>query len=250
MVAGNKGGVGKSLFCLSLASSLDVLGKQYSVLDGDGRTGDVYGSFANVCPRGQGDFRGLRPESTNCELDLPYERMLHQLLRTSTDLIVNTPDGADRILLKWFDVTLKHTEENNYQFKLIYMMSDRNDGLEMLKEFAMRFPFLYPVRNLYFGGSELFVEFNQVYSSKFKEVIDFPVLRSEEVRLIFSNKTYPFEAVNMTSQILLDNKKITKFRLNTLARARIMEWQKKVNNVIECVINNDDKPNSNKLDWV
>lgn len=238
MVAGNKGGVGKSLFCLALASALDMSSKLYSVLDGDGRTGDVYGSFSGVCPKGQGDFRGLRPESHDCPLDLPYERMLHELLRTSTDLVVNTPDGADRILLKWFDVTLKHTEENNYQFKLIYMMSDRSDGLEMLPEFAKRFPFLYPVRNLYFGSASLFTAFNDTYLGRFKTVIDFPVLRSEEVRCLFLHKTYPFEALNMKT-----NSTDAHYCLNTLVRARIMQWQIIINDRIMWMMENDDDSN-------
>ena len=252
MIAGNKGGVGKSLFCLALASALDMSNKLYSVLDGDGRTGDVYGSFVNVCPKGQGDFRGLRPESHDCDLDLPYERMLHQLLRTSTDLVVNTPDGADSILLKWFDVTLTHTEQNNYQFKLIYMMSDRGDGLDMLPEFAKRFPFLYPVRNLYFGCADLFTEFNELYADKFKEVIDFPALRGDEVRLLFSRKTFPFEAINLKTDTSRLEKKISTghYVLNTLTRARIMNWQKKVNDCIVCALDNDDESNLIKRKWV
>jgi hypothetical protein len=245
MVTGNKGGVGKSLFCLSLATAFDMSSKLYSILDGDGRTGDVYASFVRVCPRGLADFRGLRPDSHDCRFDLPYEKMIHELLLTSSDLIINTPDGADNILLKWFDVTLKHTEENNYQFKLIYLISDRGDGLEMIDEFALRFPLLYPVKNLYFGNTDLFLKFNGKYRKHFRYVMEYPVLRAKEVRLLFDHNTYPFEACNMTTLGASNerNPPYEKYVINTLPRARIMKWQKMFNDNIQYIMDNDSTIN-------
>jgi hypothetical protein len=237
MVSGNKGGVGKSLFCLALASALGTLGEKFSVLDGDGRTGDVYAAFARKCPARQGDFRELRPESHNCSYDGLYEGMLHALLRTSTDLIINTPDGADSVLLKWFDVTLKHTESNNYQFKFIYLMSDRADGLDTLGELAQRFQFLYPVRNLHFGPSSLFDVFNRDYAPSFKSVLDFPVLRGDEARMLFAVKTYPSEAIS-----LQDGSSST-YTVPTLMRARLSAWQNKFNEVVYDMIDNKDTSN-------
>lgn len=237
MISGNKGGVGKSLFCLALASALEMRSEQYAVFDGDGRTGDVYAAFARKCPARWGDFRELRPESHNCPNDEEYEKILHQLLRSSPNLIVNTPDGADSVLTKWFDVTLKHTEANNYQFKFVYLMSDRPDGLDILGELAKRFQFLYPVRNLHFGGEHLFTAFNRDYMDGFNAVIDFPALRGEEVRMLFDVKTYPSEALNLKKQ------ETKTYALPTLARARLLAWQKKVNEAIVDLIENDDMSN-------
>lgn len=234
MVSGNKGGVGKSLFCLALASALDMLGERYAVLDGDGRTGDVYAAFTRKCPARLGDFRELRPESHMCSFDKTYEDMLHQLLRSSPHLIVNTPDGADNILAKWFDVTLQHTESNNYQFKLVYLMSDRPDGLDMLNELSKRFRFLYPVRNLHFGDESLFSVFNQDFAHRFTSVLNFPVLRGEEVRLLFNDKTSPIESVNQM------NPDTNSFTLPMLSRARLLAWQNKVNDEIWEMIDNKD----------
>lgn len=237
MIGGNKGGVGKSLFCKALASALEMQKQSFSVFDGDGRTGDVFAAFNRKCPARQGDFRELRPGSHNCSYDGPYESMLHQLLKGSDDLIINTPDGADAILMKWFDVTLRHTESNNYQFKFIYMISDRPDGLEILPELANRFQFLYPVRNLHFGDEDLFREFNNSYLDGFKVVLDFPKLRSEEVRMLFDVKTYPAEALK------LKRKPSQTYAVPALARARFLAWQNEVNESIWDVIDNKDMPN-------
>lgn len=237
MISGNKGGVGKSLFCLALASALEMRGEHYAVLDGDGRTGDVYATFLRKCPAQWGDFRELRPDSHSCPLDEEYEDMLHQLLRASPNLIVNTPDGADSILTKWFDMTLKHTESNNYQFKFMYLMSDRPDGLDILKELAERFQFLYPVRNLHFGSEELFAVFNQSHAAKFHEVVDFPGLRSEEVRMLFNIPTYPTEALN------LKNASTCAHTLPALSRARLLAWQLAVNEAIDNIIENKTDSN-------
>ena len=234
MISGNKGGVGKSLFCLALASAFDMRGEHYAIFDGDGRTGDVFAAFSQKIPARWGDFRMLRPESHNCDLDGEYEMTLHKLLRGSPNLIVNTPDGADSILAKWFDVTLAHTESNNYQFKLIYLLSDRPDGLDMIDELAKRFQFMYPVRNMYFGGEQLFAAFNTGYAKKFNAVIEFPRLRGEEVRMLFDLKTYPFEILN------LKRRPENTFTAPAIARARILKWQKLVyDNIVDMIENTD-----------
>lgn len=232
MISGNKGGVGKSLFCLALASALEMRRETFAVLDGDGRTGDVYSAFERKCPARLGDFRELRPESHTCHLDGVYEQMLRQLLRSSPNLIINTPDGADNIMTKWFDVTLSHTEVNNYHFKFIYLMSDRPDGLDILPELAKRFQFLYPVRNLHFGDPALFSVFNDKYSDMFNVVLDLPALRGQELRMLFDAYTYPSEAIGKRVK-----------GIHALSRARLMRWQTVVNESLFDLIENDEISN-------
>ncbi|ART61490.1 hypothetical protein CBP36_21220 (plasmid) [Acidovorax carolinensis] len=243
MVSGNKGGVGKSLFCLALASAFEASGLQYAVFDGDGRTGDVFGIFNRKCPARQGDFRSLRPESHLCSLDREYETLLKSLLAGSPHLIVNTPDGADAVLKKWFDVTLAHTEASNINFRFIYLMSDRPDGLDMLPQLAQSFQFLYPVRNLHFGNERLFSVFNQRFMDGFKIVLDFPALRGEEVRMLFDLQTYPAEILKLKSK----GKKA--YAIPAVARARIHAWQNKVNELVWGMVDNTDMPNLEFGKW-
>ena len=237
MISGNKGGVGKSLLCLALASALEARGEAYSVLDGDGRVGDVYGIFLRKIPTRLADFRELRPDAINCRQDEVYENMIHQMLTVSDHLIVNTPDGADSTLIKWFDMTLKHTESNGYQFKLLYMMSDRPDGLDLLPELARRFAYLLPIRNLFFGSVELFSLFNSKYAYMFRSVIDFPKLRGAELRMLFDLKTYPWAAIN------LKRKDTNTYPIPALVRDRLLKWQESVNEAISNIIDGEEVAN-------
>jgi len=229
------------LFCLALASAFDQLGQDYAVLDGDGRTGDVHAAFLRKRPARWGDFRELRPESHNCSRDSEYESMLYDLIAANQHVIVNTPDGADSILMKWFDVTLRHTETNNHQFKFMYLISDRPDGLGILPQLAERFQFLYPVRNLHFGAPELFSAFDTHYSSGFHIVVDLQPLRGEEVRMLFDLGTFPAEALEL--------KKAKMFTLPALSRARIAAWQNSFNEEIDGIIANDEVSNLKNLAW-
>ena len=238
MVSGNKGGVGKSLFCLFLASALHNAGRNYAVFDGDGRTGDVFTAFNRRVPAYWGDFRYLRPDSLSCDLVVDYGDAIIKILKNNDDLIVNTPDGADSTLIKWFDTTLKYTEENNCRFKMAYLLSDRPDGLEVLDELILRFSFLHPVRNLHFGTENLFAAFNQKYAGKFNSIIDFPKLRGEEVRMLFDLKTSPFEA--MAIKRMPENS----FTIPALSRSRIFNWQRNIEYAIENLLDDHGIPNT------
>lgn len=240
MVSGNKGGVGKSLFCLALASALEAREEHFAILDGDGRTSDVYATFLRKCPALSADFRELRPESNNCSRDAEYEGFFYQLLSASPNLIINTPDGADALLMKWFDKTLSFAETLNYQFKFMYLMSERPDGLEILPELASKFAFFYPIRNLHFGEPGLFTFFNRNYARIFHEILDFPVLRSEELRMLFDVKTYPNEALNLKDDY-------GNYTIPTLSRSRIQTWQVTVTDALDNIIDNKIEPNTLKI---
>ena len=87
---------------------------------------------------------------------------------------------------------------------------------------------------MHFGAESLFAVFNQDYADSFTSVLNFPVLRGEEVRLLFNDKTSPMEAVNRL------NPRTKAFALPTLARARVLAWQDKVNDEIWEMIDNKD----------
>lgn len=242
MMSGNKGGVGKSLFCLALASALEMRGEPFAVFDGDGRTGDVFSAFRRKCPARHGDFRALRPESHLCNLDQVYETQVSQLLAGSPHLIVNTPDGADAVLKKWFDVTLRHTESSNVNFRFVYLMSDRPDGLEMLPQLAESFQFLYPVRNLHFGPEQVFSTFNENFMHGFKVVLDLPPLRGDEVRMLFDLQLFPAEALRL-------KRTNGTYALRAVSRARLHAWQRRVNEMVSDVLENADMPNLEYGQW-
>lgn len=226
MIAGNKGGVGKSFFCQALASTFEIMGGEhshYAILDGDGRTGDVHASFVHKVPSRLVDFRELRAEHHSCMEDGEYEKHILWLMKANTHLIINTPDGADNVLMRWFDETLKQTEQNNIQFKMIYLMSDRPDGMSLVPELSKRFAYFFPVRNLYFGSVDVFSAFNEKLANKYRQVFDFPKLRANEVRMMFDNKTYPAEFTR--------NKKN-----HVLSRQRVLNWAIEVGDIVEMLV--------------
>lgn len=241
MVSGNKGGVGKSLFCHALASTLEMRSESFAIMDGDGRSADVYATFLRKCPARSADFRDLRPESPNCRQDETYEAMVRQLLASSDNLIINTPDGADQTLMRWFDRTLAHAEFSDSLFKFMYLLSDRPDGLDMLPALSERFSYLYPVRNLHFARNgtqdQLFAAFNRDYAAMFNEVVEFPVLRGEEVRMLFDLHTYPAEAMRLKGENSMHT-------LPSLSRARLSAWLGSVEDAIGNVVDNKTEPNT------
>lgn len=217
LVAGNKGGVGKSLMSMLLASSLELRQESFAVIDGDGRTNDIYKTFLRKAPAVSLDFRKLQPTSPLDPLDADYESHVTQLINSSDNLIINTPDGADDILMKWFDVTLVHCKPANAVFKLIYMMSDRVEGTPIIDTMMDKFPLMYPVKNLYFGKESDFYHYDIEYARNFRQTLVLPKLRQDEVRFLFKNKIYPTEAIRLK----LDN---GKFMVPALSRRRIMDW--------------------------
>ncbi len=213
-----------------------MMSYRYAVLDGDGRTGDVLASFSRRVPVLQGDFRELRPESHACPFDTVYAGMLVTLLRASDHLIINTPDGADSVLMQWFKKTLHHAESNNVRFKFVYLMSPRPDGLEILHDLRKMFQFFYPVRNLHFGDASVFTSFNDQYAPFFREIIDFPSLRGAETAMLFDLKTHPAEAIK------LRRREAESLTIPVLSRSRLLRWQNKINETIADMIDNEEIP--------
>ncbi|MGS0741456.1 nucleotide-binding protein [Glaciimonas sp. GG7] len=209
VVCGNKGGVGKSLLCLALISCLIRLSRQLAVLDGDGRSPDVFKACKGKLPARAVDFRKLRPDRYDDMHDGEYEMLIQKLLAISTDLVINTPDGTDDVLMQWFDATLRFTENAHCTFRMLYVVNHRSDGLELLPEMSKRFAYLFPIRNLYFARAPAFTEFNGQYSRLFQETFDFPVLRSIEVTRLLEKHYLPSEYVDSQAGMLLSRQRVS-----------------------------------------
>ena len=209
LVCGNRGGVGKTLLALALISCLmPISRKSVAVLDGDGRSPDVFAAANRKVPARAADFRRLRPNDYDDMNDEAYEVMVNALLRISTDLVINTPDGTDDVLMRWFDTTLRFAEQRGATFKLVFIMNNRASGLDMIPEMAKRFAFMFPVRNLHFARPEGFTDFNSQYSNNFGQVFDFPELRSTEVAQLLNHKYLPNEFVETRGGSILSQQRV------------------------------------------
>lgn len=211
IVCGNRGSVGKTLAALALISSLMESKRQVSVLDGDGRSPDVYSAALRKIPARSVDFRKLRPDLYNDMSVFDYESIVRDLLKISTDVVINTPDGSDDVLMEWFDATLRFTESTNCEFRLLFMMNQRENGLDILPAMASRFAMLFPIRNLHFGREEDFTAFDDKYRDLFRDTFTFPALRNQEVTALLSDTFLPLEFVQAKCGTLL-------------ARQRVKDW--------------------------
>lgn len=230
VVSGNKGGVGKSLVALGLTQTLiNECGKdEVSVIDGDARTPDVQRLCVRRMPTRVLDFRMLRPDSPHSMSEDDYWDVISGYLRVSDHVVINTPDGADDQLMGWFDSTLRCTEEMSTQsdvnFKFVFVLSPVEDGLQYLPKLAGRFQKLYPVRNLYFGGTERFRAFNEQYAGLFGSVLDFPVLHGGEVDRVKWHRVMPQEYADMRWSRANPDVVVPR----VLSRQRVQDWLCKV----------------------
>lgn len=225
VVCGNKGGVGKSLLSLALISSLMNFAKSVAVLDGDGRSPDVFQACRRKIPARHGDFRRLRPDRHDDMLDGEYEALVQELISISTDLVINTPDGTDDVLLQWFDATLRFTESENCIFRLLYVMNNRGDGLDILDGMRKRFSYLFPILNLHFAKPEAFTAFNKEHRQHFVETYNFPVLRAAEVTQMLDRRYLPGEFIDTGGGLL--------------ARQRVRDWLAAMDEMFGAIIDTD-----------
>lgn len=208
IVCGNRGSVGKTLAALALISALMESKRRVSVLDGDGRSPDVYAAALRKIPARCVDFRRLRPDLYSDMSIFDYESIVHDLLSISTDVVINTPDGSDDVLMEWFDATLRFTESSQCEFRLLFLMNQRENGLDILPAMAARFAMLFPIRNLHFARDDEFHGFDAKYRSLFQSTFTFPALRSQEVTALLSETFLPLEFVQAKCGTLLSRQRV------------------------------------------
>lgn len=227
LVCGNRGGVGKTLVALALTSCLmTVSRREVAVLDGDGRSPDVFAAATRKVPAKAVDFRRLRPDRFDDMTEADYESIVHGLLRISSDLVINTPDGADDVLLSWFDSTLRFAERSNCTFKLLYVLNNRASGLDIVESMAERFAFMFPIRNLHFARPEGFADFDSQFAENFRQIYDFPELRSNEVAQLLTQRFLPAEFVETPGG-------------GMLSRQRVKDWLTVASNIFLDILNID-----------
>lgn len=208
VVCGNRGGVGKTLAALGLVSALMKVKRRVAVLDGDGRSPDVAQAASRKMPVKIADFRRLRPDRYDDMTVFDYEQMVINLLKVSSDVVINTPDGCDELLMQWFDATLQFTQRDGVEFRVLYVMNHRPNGLDILPEMIRRFPLLFPLRNLHFARADDFEAFNACYENRFRDVFEFPKLRAQEVGKLLDGLYLPLEYIETQASHILSRQRM------------------------------------------
>lgn len=195
LVAGNKGGAGKSVVAKSL---LDWLGKEevpLMVAEGDTRTPDVRAAFGGLLPSKKFDLA-----------DAPgWAEFTDFLYRTPFrgHIVTNLPDAISDRLIPSISNMKKILDNYGIQIKLLFVINTLPDGLHLLDKLTGILTDSYVVKNLYFGAPHEFVTFdsNQSYQQHFEDkVIFFPRMNPRIMTLVRGEKMSFNEFIAQTGE--------------------------------------------------
>lgn len=169
LVAGNKGGVGKSAVAKALAGWLRARPVPVIVIDGDGRTPDVARAFEDSLHVSQ-----MRLDEDGGWREYADFIGAHRLVG---HLVTNLPDGISERAIGFLDRFRIVAEAHGFTVKVLFVMNTLPDGLHLLSELGFVMQSLYPIKNLHFGAAGSFSHFDAAYGDTYADqTILFPAL--------------------------------------------------------------------------
>lgn len=151
IIAGNKGGVGKSLVAKLLVEWLAKECRLVTVIDGDIRTADVYQAFKD-------DYECKQFDLADWDGWLALTDEMHVL---EGDVVINLPDGISAKAVDWFSRFNPMVTDFQFNITALFVINTLPDGLEFYPELKRCFPNVHPVKNLYFGSMADFQHFDE-----------------------------------------------------------------------------------------
>lgn len=169
LVAGNKGGVGKSVVAKTLAGWIKDRPAPVIVIDGDGRTSDVAQAFED----------SLHVSRMRLDEDTGWREYADFIgaNRLVGHLVTNLPDGLTEKAIGFLDRFRIVAEAHGFKVKVLFVMNPLPDGLHLLSELGFLMQDVFPVKNLHFGRPGQFKHFDSAYGNTYVErTIHFPAL--------------------------------------------------------------------------
>lgn len=171
LVAGNKGGAGKSVVAKGLADWLRHHQVPLTVVEGDKRTPDVLAAYEEAVKTAQFDlaedsgWAGL--SDFLCSDDVGGQ------------IVINLPDGiSDRAVL-YFKRVERLAQSYSFQVKALFVVNTLPDGLTLFRELVDSFEHVVPVKNLHFGRPAAFSHFDGAFGKEFEDrIVLFPRLNA------------------------------------------------------------------------
>ncbi|MDN7631029.1 hypothetical protein [Burkholderia cenocepacia] len=162
LVAGNKGGCGKSVMAKALIEWLQNQSARITVVDGDVRTPDVSAVFNSALPTRQFDLH-----------DADGWPLFSDFLCTGDadgvlvdgHVVTNLPDGINDRAVLFFERFIRLVQAYGFQVRVLFVMNTLPDGLHFFGRLAQTFPDVVPVKNLAFGKVREFAHFDAAYGA-------------------------------------------------------------------------------------
>lgn len=185
LVAGNKGGVGKSAVAKGMVEWLRLHETPVMIVDGDKRTPDVHEAFNDILPTQQFDL--------NDEIGWPLFSDFLCETDFSGHIVTNLPDGINERAIDYFQRLDRLALGYNFEVKVLFVINTLPDGLHLFDKLSESFKSVYPVKNLYSGLQSEFDHFDVAFGAKYEgKMVLFPKM-SPRIMMLVRESSMPFQ---------------------------------------------------------
>lgn len=177
LVAGNKGGAGKSVVAKSLVEWLKRQAVAIAIVDGDTRTPDVASVFNT----------SYQTKTFDLHEDAGWPLFSDALCQPKIEghVVTNLPDGINDRAIQFFERFATLVNGYGFQVKVLFVMNTLPDGLHLFARLANSFPEVIAVKNLHFGAGGTFAHFDEAYGRDHGErTILFPSMNPRIMQVV------------------------------------------------------------------
>lgn len=177
LVAGNKGGAGKSVVAKAMIEWLRRNETPVIIVEGDTRTPDVHTTF-------QGSSKTVQYDLS----DEPGWPQFSDFLCETTfvgHIVANLPDGLSDRMIVYFQRLQSLAVNYGFEVKVLFVLNNLPDGLALFHTLCESFENIFPIKNLHFGSPAEFNAFDVNFAVKFEgRIVLFPRMQSKIMMLV------------------------------------------------------------------
>lgn len=230
LFAGDKGGVGKSMGCMSFIEWSLARAMNYELIEGDTSNDNVYKSYKNA----------IESHRFNLGVSDGWREMT-DLIETKKDinLVVNTPARIDEIIRKEAEILETVCKALDQKICIFWMINRQRDSVVSFKRAKSIFknsPFIV-VKNLYFGDAKKFViwdesEVKKQFDQEGGITLEYPELNDRAIDRVV-NPRLTFSGAIAISEA--ENDKLGNSKIMISDKTDIQRWLKSINTLFDSV---------------
>jgi hypothetical protein len=197
MLAGSKGGVGKSLTAMALLDYLKLIGVNPFLIETDTSNPDVFKAYQHA---------------VDCELlDLDVvdgwlELLNHCASLADRVIVINSAARNNQAVAKFGEHLVMGIEELQMELMTLWLINEQRDSLELLKQYRVAMPVsaVHVVRNEKFGTKfELYAhsDVRRDVESSGGQSLNLPVLADRVTQELYGGRRLTIDAVATSSAV-------------------------------------------------